>query len=295
MIRFKYSAAVALILACAPIHSANAATDWKEVGQAIGIQGSMQPDGVYKIGLPRTDLKVKVDGITVKPALALGGWLAFKEEGDSDMVMGDLVLAQEEISPVMQQLTADGFEVTALHNHLLRAVPFPMYMHVSGHGDPVALAKKLHEALALTHTPLTEAKKSPPEKLDFDTKQLDGIMGSQGKTSGGVYKFSVPRKVKVSDDGMEIPASMGMTSAIGFQPVGKDKAAVHGDLILLATEVTPVLRVLQENKIEVTALHNHMLTEEPHLFFMHFWAVDNPEKLARGLRAALDKTDTQKP
>lgn len=295
MIRFRYSALVALVIACAPIHSANAATDWKEVGQAIGVQGSMQPDGVYKISLPRTDLKVKVDGIVVKPALALGGWLAFKEEGDSSMVMGDLVLTQEEVSPVMQHLIAGGFAVTALHNHLLRATPFPMYMHVSGHGDAVALAKTLHTALALTHTPLTEAKKNPPEKLELDTKQLDSIMGSQGKSAGGVYKFSVPRKVKVSDDGMEIPASMGMTSAIGFQPVGKDKAAVHGDLILLAAEVTPVLCVLQENKIEVTALHNHMTTEEPRLFFMHFWAVDNPEKLAHGMRAALDKTDIQRP
>lgn len=266
-----------------------AATDWKEIEQIIGAKGAMQSGEVYKIGLPRTDMKVKVDGIVVKPALGLGGWLTFKEEDDHTMVMGDLVLTQKEISPVMQQLVANGFEVTAIHNHLLRASPFPMYMHVSGHGDPVELAKTLHAALSLSHTPLSMVKKATSEVLPFDTKQLDDIIGAQGKADGGVYKFAIPRKEKITDSGMDMPPSMGMTSVIGFQPVGKDKAAVHGDLMLIADEVAPVLRTLRENDIEVTALHNHMIAEQPRLFFVHFWAVDNPQTLARGMRAALNK------
>lgn len=208
MPRFIFLATTLLIIGYTT--PALASADWNKVEKIIGAQGSMQPSDVYKIGLPRSDLKVKVNGIAVKPALALGGWLAFKAEGDGAMVMGDLVLTQEEISPVMQQLIANGFKVTALHNHLLRAVPFPMYMHISGHGDPVELAKTLHAALAKTHTPLKMAKKSSTGPLPFNTKRLNEIIGAQGKADGGVYKFAILRKEKITDNGMEMPVSMGV-------------------------------------------------------------------------------------
>ena len=277
---------------------ASGAADWKAVGQALGKEGSMQPGDVYKVSLPRSDLKVMAGGVQIKPALALGSWVAFKKMGDAAMVMGDLVLTEDEVTPVMTKLQEGGVEQTALHNHVLHESPRVMYMHIGAHGDPVRVAKAIHDALALSKTPMTAPAAAPggggDQNLGIDTKQLDQLMGQAGKVNGGVYQFSIPRAESVTDGGMEVPPSMGLATAINFQPTGGGRAAITGDFVLVASEVNPVIRALRENGIEVTALHSHMLTEQPRLFFMHFWANDDAQKLARGLRAALDKMNVVK-
>src|SRR6202045_2807913 len=266
--------------------------DWGQVAQALGKSGSELPGGVYRIGLPRTDFKVVLDGVELKPALALGSWVAFRSEGDQVMVMGDLVLTADEVSPVMQKLAGEGIEITALHNHLLRAAPATFYMHVLGRGDPVKLAAALHDALVLSKTPLTAPSGAAPSQFELDTALIDRTLGAKGKVNGGVYQVSLKRAGTVNDAGMAVPDAMGTAEAINFQPTGDDgKAAIAGDFVLTANEVNPVLRILRDNGIEVMALHNHMLNDEPRLFFMHFWAIDEVAKLATGLRAALDKIE----
>ncbi len=270
---------------------AHAEIDWSKVGVALGKEGVVAPGGVYRVGLPRSDLHVSVDGIVLKPALALGGWLAFKSMGNEAMVMGDLVLTEDEVNAVMTRLEENGIEITALHNHLLRATPNTMYMHILGHGDPVKLAAILNQALAASRTPLkATSAAAQPQALDLDTAAIDRTLGFKGKVVGGVYQVAVPRSDTISDGGMPVPAAMGSANAINFQPLGGGKAAIAGDLVLTAREVNPVLRALRENGIEVTAVHNHMLDDQPHVFFMHFWAHDDAVRLAKGLRAALDKT-----
>lgn len=293
-----------LVAAGLAVPSFAADYDWKEVGQALGKEGTMQPGDVYKVSLPRSDLRVTVEGIAIKPALALGSWVAFKPMGNGKaMAMGDLVLTQDEVNPVMAKLEAGGIQVTALHNHLLKESPFTMYLHVFGQGDPVAMAKTIHVALEESKTPFQTAasgskaqsgSSSPAQKLDLDTAALDNIIGAKGKANGGVYQYSIPRADKITDNGMEVPPSMGTAISFGFQPTGGGKAAIAGDLVLEAKEVNPTIRALRENGIEVEALHNHMLTDQPRLFFVHVWANDDARKLAKGLRAALDKVNVKK-
>ncbi|MGH8137077.1 MAG: DUF1259 domain-containing protein [Steroidobacteraceae bacterium] len=274
------------MLAAATMAS-GAEIDWTRVDQAIGKKGADQPGGVHKFGLPRSDLNVTVDGVPIKPSLAFGSWLGFQPSGDGVMVMGDLVLLETEISPVMKHLIDNGFDITAIHNHLLRTSVPVFYMHIGGHGDPVKLAGTLHEALSLSKTPLTQAAAAPPAPLDFDTAALEKTLGFKGTANGGVYQFSVPRAENITEGGMAIPPSMGTAIAINFQPTGGGKAAITGDFVLLGSEVNPVLKALRSHGIEVTALHSHMIEDSPHLFFMHFWANDDAQKLAQGLRAAL--------
>jgi hypothetical protein len=275
--------------------------DWSKVDQALGKTGTAQPGEVHKYGLPRSDLHVTVDGIEIKPALALGGWLAFKPMGETTMVMGDLVMAENETNPVMAKLLANGITVTAVHNHLLRAQPATFYMHVAGQGDPVKLATALHDALGASKTPLGIAPSVAPvatpaaaAPLDFDTAKLDQAIGQKGTPNGGVYQFAIPRADVINDGGMAVPPAMGTAIAINFQPTGGGKAAITGDFVLLGTEVTPVLQALRTSGIEVTAVHNHMIDDQPRTFFVHFWANDDAGKLAQGLRAALDKVHVAK-
>ncbi|HKP12469.1 MAG TPA: DUF1259 domain-containing protein [Blastocatellia bacterium] len=271
------------------------ADEWKGVERVMGKPGAVQPGGVYKLSFPRGDLKVTVKGVEIKPALALGSWVAFKKMGDEAMVMGDLVLTEDEVGPVMFKLQQGGIEQSALHNHVLGESPRVMYMHISAHGHATALAEVLHAVLGLTGTPMGAPAAAPPSQdLGMDTKQLDHIIGFAGKANGGVYQFSVPRAEKIMEGGMEVPPAMGVATAINFQPTGGGKAAITGDFVMTAGEVNEVIRALRVNGIEVTALHSHMLKEEPRLFFMHFWANDDALKLARGLRAALDKTNVAK-
>ena len=273
--------------------------DWSAVDEALGRKGASQPGDVMKYSFPRGDLQVTVNGVQLKPALALGSWVAFKRTGRSAMMMGDLVLAEEEVAPVMRALQQGGVEQTALHNHVLGESPRVMYMHVMGHGDPAKLAQAVRTALGESKTPL-EAPAPPgaaAPAIDLDTAAIASALGIAGKVNGGVYQVSVPRRERVTDHGMEIPPSMGVATAINFQPTGGGKAAITGDFVMIASEVNPVIRALQQNGINPTALHSHMLTESPRLFFMHFWANDDAATLAKGLRAALDqmavKTNTK--
>jgi hypothetical protein len=275
---------------------ANAADiDWSKVDQALGKPGTSQPGGVHKYGFPRTDLKVTVDGVAIKPTLALGSWIGFLPMANGAMFMGDLVLTESEIEPVMKRLIDDGVEITAIHNHLLRTSPAVFYMHVAGQGDPVKLAQTLHAGLTLSQTPFAApATTQPPPALDLDTAAIDTVLGAKGSINGGVYQFNIPRAESISEDGMALPPSMGTAIAINFQPTGSGKAAITGDFVLLGKEVNPVLKALRDNGIEVTALHSHMIDDSPHLFFMHFWANDDAAKLSHGLRATLDRINVKR-
>ncbi len=269
------------------------AEDWKDTDAAMGRPGQDQPDGTHKYALPRGDMNVTVNGVQVKPGLALGSWVAFKHNGKMDVVMGDLVLAEDEVGPVMQELESGGIEVTALHNHVLGESPRVMYMHIHGMGTAASLGKAIHSAIAKTKTPEPKPPAQPGD-LGIDTKQIDQILGHAGKNNGGIYQVSVPRAEHIMEGGMAIPNSMGVATALNFQPTGGGKAAITGDFVLLGKEVNPVIKALTSNGIAVTAVHSHMLDEQPRVFFMHFWANDDAVKLAQGLRAALDKTNSAK-
>jgi hypothetical protein len=288
---------LAALFAGAPGLAFAADDGWQaQVGAALGKTGSAVPGGIYRVGLPRTDLKVTLDSVELKAGFALGSWLAFEKMGEEGMVMGDLVLTQDEVTPVMTKLAAGGIDVTALHNHLLRNQPFTMYMHVLGHGDPVKLAAVLHTALAESKTPLSAAPAAAagPPPIDLDTTAIDQTLGAKGANNGGVYQFSIPRAEPIKDGGMDVPPPMGSANAINFQPTGGGKAAITGDFVLIAKEVNPVLKALRDHGIEVTAIHNHMLDDQPHLYFMHFWANDDARKLAEGLKAALAQINIAK-
>jgi hypothetical protein len=270
-------------------------TQWDPVGQALGKSGSVMPGGIYRVGLPRTDLHVMLDGIELKPTFALGSWVAFQPMGKQSMVMGDLVLTEDEIEPVMKSLMDSGLEVTALHNHLFHAQPATFYMHVYGEGDAATLAGKIHTALALSKTPFTAAAApAASPSIDLDTAAIDKALGAKGMIAGGVYQVGVPRAEPVTEMNMALPGAMGSAEAINFQPLGGGKAAITGDFILIGSEVNPVMRALRDNGIDVTALHNHMIGDTPRMFFMHFWARDDLQKLLTGLHAALDKVAVKK-
>ncbi|WP_431014885.1 DUF1259 domain-containing protein [Bradyrhizobium pachyrhizi] len=270
--------------------------DWQKVDDVLGRKPAVADD-VHRYGFPRSDLTVTLDGVTIRPAFALGGWVAFKPAHGGVMAMGDLVLLETEVNPVMAKMIAGGLEITAVHNHLLRANPATFYMHVAGHGDPVKIAAAIRNALAESKTPLTTTPPvSPPPAVDLDTAQLDQIIGAKGQANGGVYQFGVKRTDPITESDMLLTpvGAMGVATAINFQPTGGGKAAITGDFVLTGEEVNPVIVALRAHGIEVTALHSHMLNEKPRLFFMHFGANDDAIKLAKGLRAALDKTASAK-
>jgi hypothetical protein len=291
-VRCRFLAILAAVVALSS--PARAEPDWQTVARALGKEGAVQAGGVYRIGLPRSDLKVRLDGVDIKPGFALGSWLAFMPMGNEAMVMGDLVLTGDEVNPVMKKFLESGIEITALHNHLLRSEPPTMYMHVAAHGDPLKLAAALHDGLVLSGTPLGANPAAASQPIDLDTGAIDAALGFKGKANGAIYAFSIPRADPVKDEGMVVPEAMGSAIGINFQATGNGKAAITGDLVLVASEVNPVLRALRANGIEVTAVHNHMLDDEPRLFFMHFWANDDAQMLAKGMRAALDKIAVRK-
>ncbi|MGE5344451.1 MAG: DUF1259 domain-containing protein [Acidithiobacillales bacterium] len=272
-----------------------AETGWEAADKVFGAQGKDLPGGVHKYAWPRTDLHVQIGGVTLDPALALGSWGAFLRSGsgDSAMTMGDLVLLEPEVTPVVTALESSGLEVTAIHNHLLNESSRVVYLHFSGHGDAVALAKGLRAALEKTKTPLSPPKPSAPTPAEEATlRRLQEALGRTGMMAGRVLQVGVPRAESITEGGMEIPPSMGMAIGMNFQAVG-DRVATTGDFVLLAGEVNPVIRELGAHGIAVTALHSHMLTESPRLFFMHFWAVNTPEKVGEGLKAALARVHTR--
>jgi hypothetical protein len=287
-----HSLAFVLGLAATRVASAQTASppasDWSAVEQALGRKGASNPGDVIKFSFPRSDMSVSVAGVQLKPAFALGSWVAFEHASDGAIAMGDLVLTQEEVAPVMKKLQEGGVEQTALHNHLLMESPRVMYMHIHGHGDAQKLATTIHDALALTKTPLSApAPAASSPTMELDTAKIANALGVAGKANGGVYQVTVPRADRITEHGVEIPPSMGVATAINFQPTGGGKAAITGDFVMLASEVNPVIRALTSHGIVVGALHSHMLEETPRLFFMHFWANDDASALAAGLRSAL--------
>lgn len=296
------AAVVVLLVSLATTTAAQAAGDqkpgeWKAVEDAFGFPPANLPGGVARFNMPRKDLHVTVAGIEVKPGLALGAWAAFYRVGDNDaMIMGDLVLTEDEVVPVMKALQERGVEVTAIHNHLLGESPKIMYIHMGGHGDPVKLAQAVKHAVGLTKTPLppgTPAKESAAD-LGFDVDALDKIMARKGSVSGGVLHYNVPRAETLTEEGMETPPSMGAGTVINFQPTGNGRAAIAGDFAMTGKEVGSVMKILQDNGIEPVALHSHALDDVPRLFYMHFWANDDAVKLAKALRSAVDGTNSAK-
>ncbi len=283
-----------IILLAATTVSPAAERDWSKVDQAMGRKGAELPGGVHKYAFPRSDLKVTVDGVPIKPALALGSWVALLSAGADTMLMGDLVLTDTEISPVMQRLVANGIQITAVHNHLLRMSLPVFYMHVGAHGDPVELAQSLKAALSLSKTPMSPAAPAASAALELDTAGIEKTLGYKGTVNGGVYQVSVPRQESISEGAMPLPPAMGTAIAINFQPTANGQAATTGDFVLLGSEVNPVLKALRSHGIEVTALHSHMIDESPRLFFMHFWARNDAERLAEGLRAALELVNVKR-
>ena len=271
--------------------------EWKTVEDVFGFPGASLPGGVIRFNMPRGDLHVTVAGTDVKPGLALGAWAAFHHVGANDaMVMGDLVLTEDEVTPVMQALQRGGVEVTALHNHLLGESPRILYVHMGGHGDPVKLAQTIKQAVGLTKTPAPKGggTKETAADLGFDAAAVEKIMGREGTVSGGVLHFSAPRAEKLTEDGMETPPAMGAGTAINFQPTGNGRAAIAGDFAMTAKEVGPVMKVLQDNGVQAVALHSHALNDVPRLLYMHFWANDDAVTLAKTLRSAVDKTNVAK-
>lgn len=274
---------------------AQAATDWDSVAKALGKSGTEMPGGVYRVGLPRSDLHVQLGDIELKPTFALGSWVAFAPMGNQAMVMGDLVLTEDEVEPVLKSLLDSGLEVTALHNHLFNARPATFYMHIGGMGDPANLANAVHTALTMSKTPFSGAPPpASPPAIDLDTASIDTALGARGTIAGGVYQVGVPRSEPAKAMGMAVGGPLGGAESINFQPLGGGKAAITGDFILAAKEVNPVLRALRTNGIDVTAIHNHMLDDQPRMFFVHFWAHDDLPKLLNGLKAALAEVAVKK-
>jgi hypothetical protein len=261
--------------------------DWKKVDDALGRSAAVTGD-VHRYGFARSDLNVTLDGVTIKPALALGGWTAFKPAHGGAMMMGDLVLLETEITPVMTAAIENGLEITAIHNHILRAQPPTFYMHVSG-PHPVKLANALHTALPRAKL-LHFCRSAAAPDVGLDTQSWIALSASK-QARRRCHQFGIARRDHITQGGMSLdPAGpLGVATGVNFQPTGNGKAAITGDFVLAASEVNPVIRALRTNGIEVTALHSHMLDEQPRLFFMHFWANDDALKLAKGIRAALDK------
>jgi hypothetical protein len=241
----KLGTVLLLFSGLATCQTDNAASDWKQVEDAMGHPGQAQPGDVIRFGMPRKDLHVVLNGVEVKAGLALGSWAAFKRHGSESMVMGDLVLTEDEVEPVMMKLQEGGIQESALHNHLLGESPHVMYMHIASHGNPVETAKAIREALALTKTPAPDASPAAqtPTELGFDQKQVEQIIGHAGKVNGGILQIGVPRAETITDSGIAVPPSMGVATALNFQPTGSGKAAITGDFVLLGAEVNPVSRL----------------------------------------------------
>ena len=253
------------------------------------------PANIIKFGFPRSDLTVVANGVTVKPAFALGSWVAIEDMGRGRaMAMGDLVLTETEVAPVIRALQRGGVEQTALHNHLLMESPRLMYLHIAAHGDAAKIAATIHDALQQSSTPQAAPAPATDDAMGLDTAAVARALGHPGKLNGSVYQVSVPRSERITAGGHEVPPSMGVATAINFQALGGGKAAVTGDFVLRAAEVNPVIRALEASGIEPTAVHSHMLDESPRLFFMHFWGNDDAVTLAKGIRAALDRTASKK-
>ncbi len=285
----------AVLIASGPTTGQAAEQDWKAVEQALGKSGQLQAGDVFRVGMPRTDLSVTVKGVPVKAGFALGSYAAFHREGDHSMVMGDLVLLDQEVPAVMSGLFAGGLNVTAVHNHLNDMSPHVMYVHYGGEGDAVQLARALRQALTASGTPLgTPPAAAPAAGPALDTKAIEQALGRTGRdVGGGVFQVTVPRAEAITEMGHALLPAMGVVTVLNFQATSDGKAAITGDFVLVGAEVNAVARALRQHGVDVTAIHNHALNDSPRLFYMHFWANDEPTKLATALKAALDRTNSR--
>src|SRR5919108_1236395 len=276
------------VLPFVPLAARSQGLNTSAIDQALGRSGQKAGE-VYRVGFPRTDLHVTVQGVSVKAGLALGSWAAFSGTDENAAVMGDLVLLDSEVNPVMEKLRSAGFEITAVHNHLLGETPHVMYMHYMGHGGAAQIAASLKAALATLKTPLEKPAAPAPEPATPPewVKTVNDTIGRQGTFKGGVLSFGLARSEAITENGMTLAPPQGVAESINFQEAGAGKVATTGDFVLTADEVNPVISALEEYHILVTALHSHLLTEQPRLFFMHFWAHDNTASVAAGIKAAL--------
>ena len=289
--KLPFLALVFLSISSTELH-AQASADWTGTDRALGRPGADQPGSVHKFSFPRSDLHVAIGDVTLKPALALGSWIGFKRTAYGQaMAMGDLVLTSDEVAPVMAKLQQGGVEQTALHNHLVGETPHVMYMHIMATGDATKIAQTIHDALGLTKTPMQAPAAAPPvAATGIDTTAIAAAVGYSGKSNGGVYQISVPRPETLREGQDELPPSLGVATAINIQPTTSGRAVTTGDFVLLPSEVNAVIRALKTNGVSVTALHSHLLMDQPHVLFMHFWGNDDAAKLTTALRAALDAT-----
>lgn len=265
---------------------AQQALDTSEIAKAIGRSGTSMPDGVYRVSFPRSDLHVAIGDVPLAPGLALGSYAAFKAEPQGTLAVGDLVLLEDEIQPVMNSLRDSRLQITALHNHLRNERPHVMYVHFMGTGDAATIAGALHKALALTHTPMG-APKPADATAPWFAPVIEQTLGLKGKSANSILAISVPRREDITMQGMAVPPAMGVAIGLNFQGVGQTRVATTGDFVLIGSEVAPVEQTLTAHSIEVTALHSHMIGDSPTLYYMHFWAVGPPKAIAAGLKDAL--------
>lgn len=266
-------------------HASNKKQDWTQV-QRIFKQKGIQQGNTIRINFARMDLKEKINGFSIDSNMALGGYVAFTPMQDHVMMMCTMVLLQKEVQPVIEKLIANNIEITGMHNHLCGEDPKIVFLHCTGHGDAIKLAKGFKRALDTTKTPSLQKIVYP--KSDINWQSVESILGFKGKKEGKLIFFSIPRADKVYQMDAEMSLLMGVGETINMQKVG-NKAISIGDFVVTANEVNPVIKALTHNGIRVTSIHNHMLDENPRTFCLHYWGYDNPDKLAKGLRAALNE------
>jgi len=281
--------AIILVL---PITLGAQGLDTAKIESALGRSGQKTGE-VYRIGFPRTDLHVVAEGVDIKPGLALGSWAAFSGNDQDAMVMGDLVLLEDELNPVIRKLRSSGFEITAVHNHLSNEKPHVLYVHYMGHGNATQIAQSLRAGLAESATPLDKPTQSPPAEAPPFAKTIEYLLGAKGRWSSGVLAFGIPRAEPIVNGGLSLTSAQGVAESINFQEVDAGRVATTGDFVLTADEVNPVISALLDHGIKITALHSHLLTEQPRLFFMHFGGLGETPSVAQGIKAALDKVNTK--
>jgi hypothetical protein len=294
------AAGLLLCLATAALAAPNSSPEsgWAPLDRILGQAGRERAGGVHHYTWLRTDLHVTVRGVPVEPALALESSAAFQATGNGDetVAMGDLVLLGEEVNPVVAELQSNGIEILAIHGHLIDEMPRLQYVHFRARGEASTLAHALITTLGLTRTPLTTAvARTPPKPAETDAKvfeTIESVLGRKGSLSGRVLQVAILHAGRVEESGMEVPPGMGMAISMNFEVVGS-RAATAGEFLLVADEVNPVVRELQSHGLSVTALHSLMLRDEPRLFFLHFWAVGPPDRIAEGLKAALERVATR--
>jgi len=262
------------------------------IERITGMKG-MEKDGEYKLSVAQNDLHVTVDSFQITPPMGLGTWIGFSPLQDGAMIMGDIVLTETDLPLVQKEVIRQGLTITAIHNHFIRNHPNIMYMHIGGSGPTEQMAQKAKAVLDAVqqsrgHNPSASAADSVTNTISI--QMLDGIMGTKGQLSKGVYKYTIGRPdVKLTEHGMPVSAFMGFNTWAAFQGT-PEHAAVAGDFTMLEDEVAPVIKTLIENNIQVVAVHNHMVHERPRIFFLHYWGIGNSAQLAKGLKAALAET-----